>query len=353
MEKKEIKIGNRIISEAFPPMIVAELSCNHNQSLERGLKIIEEAKKAGADAVKLQTYTPEGMTLDLKTTPYQLEDTLWKGMNYFDLYKKAHTPRDWHQVMFQKCKELNLICFSSPFDEEAVDFLESLNNPVYKIASFETTNLPLIKKIAKTHKPVIMSTGATSLEELKEAVDTFLSSGGKELILLKCTSSYPASPKSTHLRTLSHMRETFQVPVGLSDHTLGIGVAIASVALGACLIEKHFTLSRQDGGFDAAFSLEPEELKMLVHETQQAFHALGTVAYGVQEEEKSHLKFRKSLILCQDLSPGDLLTPENLKILRPGIGLAPKFYEEVLGKKVCRQLSKGDPLTWEDLEKNS
>jgi pseudaminic acid synthase len=289
------------------------------------------------------------MTLDLHDGDFFISDpnNLWKGRNLYDLYQEAHTPWEWHKPIFKRCKELGIICFSTPFDASAVDFLEGLNIPAYKVASFENIDLPLIKKIASTGKPIIMSTGMASIAELDEAVRAAKEAGCKDLILLKCTSSYPASPETTNILTIPHMRELFDVQVGLSDHTMGVGVAVASVALGATVIEKHFTLSRADGGVDSAFSLEPEEMANLILETKRAWQSLGTIFYGPTEKEKLSLKFRRSLYITEDVKTGEVLNPRNLRAIRPGSGLSPKYYDMLLGKKVTKDLVKGTPVTWD------
>ncbi len=342
---------NAFVSGLYPPFIVAEMSGNHNQSLERALQIVDAAAKAGVHAVKLQTYTPDTMTLDVADGDFLIVDgdSLWAGKNLYALYKEAYTPWEWHEPIFERCRELGLMAFSTPFDETAVDFLEKLDVPCYKIASFEVTDLPLIRKVASTGKPMIISTGMASVAEIDEAVRTAKEAGCSDIILLKCTSSYPASPADSNLMTIPHLKQLFGCPVGLSDHTLGIGVAVASVALGAVLIEKHFTLSRADGGVDAAFSLEPEEMRMLVEETKRAWQALGTVRYGPTETEKKSLKFRRSLYIVKDLKAGDVLSPENIRIIRPGYGLSPKYYEVVLGRRVREDVRKGTPLSWDKL----
>lgn len=342
-------IGEKHISRQAPPFIIAEMSGNHNQSLERALKIVEEAAWAGADAIKLQTYTAETMTLDMNEREFFIEnkESLWKGKSLYDLYKEAYTPWEWHEPIFKRCKELGLIAFSSPFDSTAVDFLESLNAPAYKIASFENSDLPLIRKVAKTGKPIIISTGMASLSELDETVKEVRSHSDSQLALLKCTSTYPSSPENTNLATIPHMRELFQCEVGLSDHTMGVGAAVAGTVLGATIIEKHFTLSRAEGGVDSAFSLEPQELKQLVEETKRAWLALGKISYGPIDAEKSSMQFRRSLYIAEDMESGQKLTEKNVRIIRPGYGLAPKYYDFVLGKKINRNLSKGTPLSWD------
>lgn len=343
---KNITIGSFEIGEGHKPFIIAEMSGNHNQSLERALEIVEAAGAAGASAIKLQTYTPDTMTIKGALTITD-KNSLWYGRELHDLYAEAYTPWDWHAPIFNRAKELGLIAFSTPFDETAVDFLEELGVSAYKVASFENTDWPLLKKVAQTGKPVIMSTGATNISDIDEAVRVLRSNGCKDLILLKCTSTYPSTPENTNLLTIPHMRDTFNCHVGLSDHTMGIGAAVASVALGARIIEKHFTLRRKDGGVDSAFSIEPEELKSLVIESESAFLSLGNIQYGVQEAEKNSLLYKRSLYVAKDIAPGEAFTAENIRVIRPGHGLAPKFYEMVLNKTSSRTLSAGTPLTWD------
>ena len=345
----DICIGDTLIGSNHPPFIIAEMSGNHNQSLERALEIVEAAARAGVHALKLQTYTADTMTLDVEHGEFFIDDesSLWKGQSLYKLYQQAYTPWEWHKPIFDRCRELGLIAFSTPFDETAVDFLEELDVPCYKIASFENNHLPLIRKVASTGKPLILSTGMATVAELDEAVRTAREAGCRDLILLKCTSTYPASPEDSNLLTIPHMRDLFQCQVGLSDHTLGIGVAVASVALGATVIEKHFTLSRAEGGVDAAFSLEPHEMKLLVEETERAWQALGTISYGVTENEQKSLRFRRSIYVTRDIKAGEKLTKENIRVIRPGFGLAPKYYEIVLGKVVNRDVEKGTPLSWD------
>lgn len=341
-----IQIADRKIAQTEKPFIIAEMSGNHNQSLERALKLVDLAAEAGVDAVKLQTYTADTMTLDIHEGEFviEAEDNLWKGESLYKLYQKAYTPWEWHEAIFKRCKEHGLICFSSPFDETAVDFLESLNVPAYKIASFENIDIPLIRKVARTNKPVIISTGMATVAEIDEAVQTVRAEGNEQIILLKCTSTYPASPENSNILTIPHMREMFGVEVGLSDHTMGVGVAVAAVAHGATVIEKHFTTSRKEGGVDAAFSLEPHELKMLVEETERAWLSLGKVSYGPTEAEKSSLNHRRSIYIVKDLKAGDVLMKDNVRIIRPGHGLPPKYYDLVLGKRINKDVKKGTPL---------
>lgn len=335
------------------PFIIAEMSGNHNQSLERALQIVEAAAKSGVDTLKIQTYTADSITLNCDSSDFIIEDrnSLWKGEKLYDLYKKACTPYEWHKPIFDKCKELGIIGFSTPFDLTSVDFLESLNCPIYKIASFENGDIPLLKKVAQTRKPVIISLGMIGLEEIKEAVDTLLNNGCTDLTILKCTSSYPASVENSNLLTIKDLKEKFpQCKVGLSDHTLGMGAAIASVALGAEVIEKHFTLSRAEGGVDSAFSMEPTEMKQLVEECNNAYLALGKVNYELSESEKKSLKFRRSLYIAKDIKKCEKLSPESIRCVRPGYGLHPRYYEKVLGKFAKKDLKFGEPLKMEDFE---
>jgi pseudaminic acid synthase len=337
------------IGRGNKPFIIAEMSGNHNQSLQRALMIVEAAAKARVDALKLQTFTPDTMTLNIEKGEFFISDpnSLWVGQSVYSLYQKSQTPWEWHEPIFELARKLGLIVFSSPFDESAVDFLETLDVPCYKIASFENTDIPLIKKVASTGKPVIISTGMASVAELYETVKTVRSAGCKDLVLLKCTSTYPSSPENSNLMTIPHMRELFGCEVGLSDHTLGIGVAVASVALGATVIEKHFTLDRQDGGVDSSFSLEPEEFSQLVIETSNAWKALGNVNYGPTKQEELGLTRRRSIYIVQDAKKGDVLTKENLRCIRPGLGLPPKHLEVLIGKRFRQDVKRGTPITWD------
>lgn len=346
---KSITINNCKIGHGYPPFIIAEMSGNHNQSLDRALAIVEAAAKAGAHAVKLQTYTADTMTLDIAEREFFINDpdSPWKGKSLYELYKEAYTPWEWHKPIFDRCREFGLIYLSTPFDETAVDFLEELDVPCYKIASFENTYLPLIRKVAATGKPMIISTGMATIAELDETVHTAREAGCRDVILLKCTSSYPATPDNTNILTIPHMAKLFNCQVGLSDHTMGIGAAVASVALGATMIEKHFTLSRADSGVDSAFSMEPDEMRALVTETKRAWQALGKVSYGPTEKEKKSLTFRRSLYIVQDMKKGDILTRENLRAIRPGLGLPPKYYDMLLGKYVKRDVKMGTPIQWD------
>lgn len=344
-----IKIGNREIGRHTKPFIIAEMSGNHNQSLERALHLVDLAAEAGVDALKLQTYTPDTITLDVHTGEFFIssDTNLWKGQSLYNLYKEAYTPWEWHEAIFNRAKEHGLLAFSSPFDETAVDFLETLNVPAYKIASFENVSIPLIRKVARAGKPIIISTGMASVAELDEAVRAAREEGNEQLVLLKCTSTYPATPENSNISTIPHMRDLFGTEVGLSDHTMGVGVAVAATTLGATVIEKHFTTSRAEGGVDAAFSMEPHELKMLVEETERAWQSIGKVKYGPTEAEKASLEHRRSLYIAEDLKAGDILTKENVRDVRPGLGLPTKYYDLVIGKKIKQDAKKGTPLSWE------
>jgi N-acetylneuraminate synthase len=344
----EFKIGQRVIGRNNRPFIIAEMSGNHNQSLERALAIVDAAARSGAEALKLQTYTADTLTLNVNHGEFFISDekSLWKGSNLHKLYQQAYTPWEWHGPIMQRAKELGMQCFSTPFDDSAVDFLETHDVPAYKIASFENADLPLIRKVVATGKPVIISTGMATLAELDETVRTIREAGCEQFALLKCTSTYPATPEYTNVLTIPHMRELFSCEVGLSDHTMGVGASIAAVAYGATIIEKHFTLQRADGGVDSAFSLEPRELKMLAVETERAWQSLGDVFYGPTEAEKASLQFRRSIYIAKDISAGTELTPENMRIIRPGLGLPPKYYEILLGRKTKIDLKKGTAVQW-------
>jgi len=347
-----VKIKDDIISKERPPFIIAEMSGNHNQSLDKALKIVEAVAAAGAHAIKLQTYTADTMTLDLKEGDFFIDNqqSLWHGKTLYELYQEAHTPWKWHEPIFKRAHELGIIAFSTPFDETAVDFLENLGTPCYKVASFENTDIPLIRRVAATGKPVIISTGMANVAELDDAVRAAREAGAKDVILLKCTSSYPASPAHSNLRTIPHLRKLFACEVGLSDHTLGIGAAVCSVALGATVIEKHFMLNRREGGVDAAFSMEPDELKMLVQETQQAWLALGEIKYGTEGNEVDSLKYRRSLYVVQDIKKGEMITMENIRAIRPGAGLSSKYLDMFVGKIAVKDLERGTPISWDILK---
>ncbi|MCY9514176.1 pseudaminic acid synthase [Paenibacillus apiarius] len=342
-------IQGREIGARQRPFIIAEMSGNHNQSLERALAIVEEAAKAGVDAVKLQTYTADTMTLDIHEGDFYIDDpnSLWKGSSLYELYKQAYTPWEWHKPIFDRCNELGLIAFSSPFDHSAVDFLESLHVPAYKIASFENTDHQLIRKVAQTGKPIIMSTGMATAAELDESVRVAREAGCRDIVLLKCTSTYPASPENTNLSTIPHMGQLFQCPVGLSDHTMGVGVSVAAVALGAVMIEKHFTLSRADGGVDSEFSMEPAEMKQLVQECERVWQSLGNVTYGPTNSEKPSLKHRRSLYIAKDMKAGETFTAEHIRAIRPGLGLPTKFADLFIGRQVKHNVKKGTPIQWD------
>jgi N-acetylneuraminate synthase len=346
-------IGKYKISRDNKPFIVAEMSGNHNQSLERALKIVEAAAKSGAHMLKLQTYTADTLTINSKNDDFFIRDSksLWKGKSLYELYKEAYTPWDWHEKIIKRSNELGMLCFSTPFDESAVDFLEKLNVPAYKISSYENIHLPLIKKVAQTGKPVIVSTGLASEGEIKDAVKALKDGGCKEFALLKCTSSYPASPENSNILTIPNLREKFNCEVGLSDHTIGIGTALSAISHGATIIEKHFTLDRNDGGVDSSFSIEPNDMKILVQESLSAWQALGKVSYGPTDAEKDGLKFRRSIYVVEDIESGEIITNKNLRIIRPGKGLSPKHYEEVLGHKVNKKIKRGTALSWDMIEK--
>jgi pseudaminic acid synthase len=344
-------IGTLTIGLEFPPFIIAEMSGNHNQSLERALEIVDAAAWAGAHALKIQTYTPDTMTLNIEKGDFVVNDprSLWRGRSLYSLYAEAYTPWQWHKPIFDRCRQRGIIPFSTPFDETAIDFLETLDAPCYKIASFENTDLPLIRKVAATGKPMIISTGMATVGELDETVRAARHAGCRDLVLLKCTSTYPASPESTNTRTIPHMRKLFECEVGLSDHTMGIGASLAAVALGASAIEKHFTLRRADGGVDSSFSLEPEEFASLVVETERAWKSLGQIRYGGTEDEKKSLIFRRSLYITKDLEIGQELNVENLRAIRPGYGMPPKFLDVLLGRRINRDVKAGTPVSWEIL----
>ena len=344
-----MKIGNREIGAGHRPYLIAEMSGNHNHSLSRALEIVDAAAASGADAIKLQTYTAETMTLDLNTPDFVINDaqSLWNGRNLYDLYDEAHTPWDWHDPIIERAKSHNIACFSSPFDHSAVDFLETLDVPAYKIASFELIDIPLIERVAATGKPLIMSTGMATVAEIGDAVLAARRAGAQDIILLKCTSTYPAEPVNTNLATIPAMRQAFGCEIGLSDHTMGTGVSVASVALGAPLIEKHFTLARADGGVDSAFSMEPSEFHALRVECDRAWQAIGGIAFGGTPAEEGSRTFRRSLYIAKDMRAGDVLTPEKLRAIRPGYGLPPKYLTQLLGQRVARDVSRGTAASWD------
>ena len=342
-----MKFGGRGVGAGSAPLVIAEMSGNHNQSLERALEIVDAAAQSGAHALKIQTYTAETMTIDIREREFFISDekSLWKGESLFDLYKKAYTPWEWHEAIFDRAKKHNMLAFSTPFDRTAVDFLEGLNVPCYKIASFENTDLPLIRYVAATGKPMIISTGMATFAELDETVDAARSAGCKDLVLLKCTSTYPSTPDDSNILTIPEMRSRYGCEIGISDHTMGIGVSVAAVALGATVVEKHFTLQRADGGVDSAFSMEPQEMAQLVIETERAWQALGKVQHGPTAKEKASLVFRRSLYIVADVKAGEKLTSANVRAIRPGNGIAPKFYDEVIGKTAKRDITRGTPLS--------
>jgi len=343
-----MKIASHLIGQGAPTYIIAEMSANHGQDFNQAVQIVRAAKEAGADAVKLQTYTPDTLTLDCDNKYFQIgSGTIWEGRNLHQLYGEAYTPWDWQPKLKVLAEELGMDCFSSPFDFTSVDFLEKMNVPAYKIASFELVDLPLIRKVAATGKPTIMSTGMASLGEIEDAVRAFREAGGNELALLKCTSAYPSPPEEMNLRTIAHLAEMFHVPAGLSDHTLGITVPVTAVAVGACIIEKHFTLSRAAGGPDAAFSLEPQEFKAMVEAVRTAERALGRVNYDVTKKEQASRMFRRSLFVVRDIAAGEKFTEQNVRSIRPSHGLAPKHLSEVLGHSATTAIKRGTPLAWE------
>ncbi len=341
---RDIQIADKTIGLNHKPFIIAEMSGNHNQSLERALAIVDAAAAAGADAIKLQTYTADTMTIKGAYT-IEDKDSLWNGQELHDLYQMAYTPWEWHAPIFDRARSKGLIPFSSPFDATAVDFLEELGVELYKVASFENTDHPLLRKIASTGKAVIMSTGAAFIADIDESVRVLRNEGCQDLVLLKCTSTYPSSPEHTNIRTIPHLAEVFDCIVGLSDHTMGIGAAVAAVAMGARVIEKHFTLRRADGGVDSAFSLEPEELKALVIESERAYLALGKIQYGIQQAEQNSHAFKRSVYAVRDIQAGEVFTANNLRVIRPALGLAPKYFELLQGKKAPKAIAKGTPLS--------
>ena len=346
----EITIGTQRIGAGHPVYIIAELSANHGQNFDHAVRLIEAAKVAGANAIKLQTYTAETLTLNCDRPEFRVGGgTLWDGRTLYDLYSEAYTPWDWHPQLKNMANRLGLDLFSSPFDPTAVDFLEHMGVPAYKVASFELVDIPLIEQIARTGKPLIMSTGMASLAEISDAVEAARQAGAHAIALLKCTSSYPAAPEEMNLRTIPHLAEAFQVPAGLSDHTRGVAIPIAAVALGACIIEKHFTLSRSEPGPDSVFSLEPHEFKAMVDGVRMAEKALGQVHYGLSTQDRSSRVFRRSLYITQDLKAGESLSEANIRSIRPGYGLAPKYFKEILGRRAAFDLPRGTPLEWKHI----
>lgn len=347
-----ISIGDRLVGVDSPPFIIAELSGNHSQKLDLALAMVDAAAEAGVDAIKLQTYTADSMTLDHDSDDFVIQeaDSLWHGRSLHGLYQQAATPYEWHSALFKRANELGMLAFSSPFDAAAVDFLHSLEVPCFKIASFELTDIPLIKKAASCAKPLIMSTGMASLSEIETAVKVAKTAGAKDIILLKCTSTYPAQPSNTNLNTIPHLRQAFDLQVGLSDHTAGVGASVAAVALGATVIEKHFVLDKSAGGVDAEFSLEPDELALLVKETRTAWQAMGEVCYGGSQAEEKSKQYRRSIYVAKDIKQGELFTQDNLRVVRPAFGLAPKNWDKVLGSIARTDLKKGTALNWQHLE---
>ena len=346
MKSPEITIDGRAIGAEHPPYIIAELSRIHNGDLDRAKDLIAHAKEAGADAVKLQTYTPDTMTIDCDSELFRVKDGLWAGRNLYELYGQAQTPWDWHQSLFERGRELGITVFSTPFDSTAVEFLSSLNSPAFKIASFEATDVPLIRTIARAGKPIILSTGIASLGEISDAVSAIREEGCESIVLLHCVSAYPAPAEDSNLRTIAHLGETFAAVPGLSDHTLGTSVSLAAIALGACVIEKHVTLRRADGGPDAAFSLEPDELRHLVTEARTVWQAVGRINYDRKASEDEMRVLRRSIFVVRDIKSGELLSDENIRCIRPGYGLAPKYLPDVIGRRASRFVSRGTPLDW-------
>ena len=347
-----MKIKNRKISQSEKPFIIAELSANHNNSLDKALTLVKKAAEANADAIKLQTYTADTMTFNLDSDQFMIRDesSPWNGRHMYELYQQAHTPWEWHEEIFDYAQSLNLLAFSSPFDDTAVDFLEDLNVPAYKIASFECVDTQLIKKVAQTGKPLIISTGMANSQEIAEAVHSARVNGCKELSLLKCTSSYPASPKNTNISSIPTLRDLHDCEVGLSDHTLGFGVACAAISYGATIIEKHLTLDRSEDGVDSSFSMEPDEFSILVSETHKAWEAKGEIFFGQTESEKKSRKRRRSLYFSEDILSGETLCERHIKRVRPGYGLKPKYFDEIIGKKLKKSVKKGQPISWNEIE---
>lgn len=346
-----VNLKDRQIGTGYPVYIIAELSANHNQNYDEAVSLIHAAKKAGADAIKLQTYTPDTITIPCNNQYFRVgTGTLWEGRNLYDLYSEAYTPWEWQPELQKIAKGLGMDLFSTPFDKSAVDFLQKMDIPAYKIASFEVVDLPLIHKVAETGKPVIMSTGMATLSEIEDAINTIRDTGNDQIALLKCTSAYPALPEEMNLRSIPHLAEAFQVPVGLSDHTLGIAASVVAVSLGACIVEKHFTLSRSVLGPDSSFSLEPEEFKLMVNSIRETEKLLGNVHYDVSEHEKASRVFRRSLFVVKDMKEGEIFSEENVRSIRPGYGLSPKNFDIILGRKASKDIIRGSPLTWEIID---
>ena len=344
-----ININNRLIGTGNPVFIVAEMSANHNQDFKRAVEIMETAKEAGADAVKVQTFTPDTITLDCDNEYFRIKGTLWDGLKLHDLYQRAFMPWQWYPELKKIAERLNIILFSTPFDPTAVDFLEFMETPAYKVASSEIVDTGLLKKIAKTGKPVILSTGMATLDEIRSAVEVIQNQGNQQIALLKCTAVYPALPEEMNLRTIAGLKETFGIDIGLSDHTMGIEIPVAAVALGACIIEKHLTLSRHENGVDSDFSLEPKEFKMMIQAIRKVEKAMGQIQYGPVGRETISCKYRRSLFVVKDIPKAEEITTDNIRSIRPGQGLAPKELDRVLGRKVKQELKKGTPLSWEML----
>jgi N-acetylneuraminate synthase len=347
VKTKTFTINGKIIGQRHPTYIIAEMSANHNRSFDNAVKIIEAAKESGADAIKVQTYTPDTITLDSHGEYFKVKGSIWDGRYLYDLYSEAYTPWEWQPELKQVADSLGLDFFSTPFDSTAVDFLKEMNVPAYKIASFELVDIPLIKKVAQTHKPLLISTGMATLAEIREAINAAMETGNDSLALLKCTSAYPALPEDMNLNTIVHLSEEFGIPVGLSDHTLGIEVAVAAVSLGACIVEKHFTLSRNDPGPDCAFSMEPAEFRAMVDAVKTVEKALGDVKYGAGSQEESSLTYRRSLFAVEDIKKDETFTEKNIRSIRPAYGLHPRFLNDVLGHKAKKDIEKGTPLNWE------
>ncbi len=345
----QVQIGSHILGANRPPLIVAELSGNHNGSLDRALRIIDAAADAGAHAVKFQTYTPDTMTIDIREREFKIKDqnSLWSGRNLYDLYREAHTPWEWHEALVRRARDRGLLWFSSPFDKSAVTFLEGLEAPAYKISSFEILDLPLIESAARTGKPVIISTGMASISEIAAAVDTVKKSGNDQLVLLQCTSNYPAHPAHARIRNIPLLRDLFQCPVGLSDHTAGIGVAVGAVVLGAVMLEKHFTDTRSNKGVDSEFSMDSTEMAALVSEALTAYEACADSGFGPTDSEKSSLVFRRTLYVVKDMMEGEAFTEENLRSIRPGLGLPPGHLPNLIGRTAKKPIRRGTPLTWD------
>lgn len=342
-----IEINGRKIGPGYPTYFVAEMSGNHNQDFDRAIEIIKMAKENGADAIKLQTYTPDTMTIDSDEPPFILPSTnTWGGTSLYELYKTAYTPWEWQADIFAAAKQIGIDCFSTPFDATAVDFLSELDVPVFKVASFEVMDIPLIRKIARTGKPMLISTGMATIGQIQEALETVREEGAEQILLLNCASAYPSPPEALNLRNIPHMAETWDLPIGFSDHSLGIEAALASVSLGACLIEKHITLSRAEGGPDAAFSLEPDELNALTSGIKVVEAAMGSISYGPSAIEAPNVVFQRSLFAVENITAGEALTSENVRVIRPGNGLAPKFYEDVIGHHASQDIKRGTPLSW-------